>query len=681
MTYSATSGEFLINTTTTGNQKLNGIEALADGRFVALFSDASDPVGLVQKGRFFNGTTGGSEAVSGGNETAVELASGRFISVQTSPASNAITIQLLGRSLATLGDPIVVTTDTAGGEKILLGTGAVAQPAGGFVVGWIAIDVRGTSLPISYQQAFSASGQSLGDPVASPGLVPGGGTALSDGRIALFDPHTQDILIFAPNLSGTPQVVALDGAASDGGNPEQVRIEALRNGQFVVLWAEGAAVTGPLHAQVFSASGVAQSEDIIIDQTGLGAARSFDVAMLASGDFAVAWARRSGATGSEIAVKTFSSLGEEIGFQQDVNTTRASDQSGPMISALSTGGFVIGWNDQSQTGLDTSGSAVRGRTFGSNAGVVLMGTDRADALTGTTRDDTLIGLGGNDRLVGLGGRDTASYAGAEAGVAVSLALTTAQNTGGAGTDTLTGIEDLVGSRFNDALTGDARRNVLTGLAGADRLDGGAGGDRLVGGAGADVLIGGTGADVMIGGTGRDTYYVDNVGDQVIESRAMSAAGTSLGGTDTVISTVSFILPDFVEVLRLAMGDFYIDGTGNAGNNTIIGNAGKNVLDGAGGNDRLTGGADNDLFKLNAVGTGVTVITDFASGTDIIGIRNPFGSELAFGTAATTADQRLIYDIETGNIYYDADGSGSGAQVLLAVIASKPEIYGYDFMEI
>ena len=68
---------------------------------------------------------------------------------------------------------------------------------------------------------------------------------------------------------------------------------------------------------------------------------------------------------------------------------------------------------------------------------------------------------------------------------VSLAIAGAQNTGGAGSDTLIGIENLTGSGFNDMLTGDANANVLSGGAGNDTLDGGAGNDTLDGGAGND----------------------------------------------------------------------------------------------------------------------------------------------------------------------------------------------------
>src|SRR5262249_39773583 len=93
--------------------------------------------------------------------------------------------------------------------------------------------------------------------------------------------------------------------------------------------------------------------------------------------------------------------------------------------------------------------------------------------------DTLDGGAGNDRLDGGDGIDTASYASATAGVTVSLALTTAQNTAGAGSDTLAGIENLSGSSLADHLAGDAAANRLAGLAGLDTLTGGGAADTFV----------------------------------------------------------------------------------------------------------------------------------------------------------------------------------------------------------
>jgi Ca2+-binding RTX toxin-like protein len=134
-----------------------------------------------------------------------------------------------------------------------------------------------------------------------------------------------------------------------------------------------------------------------------------------------------------------------------------------------------------------------------------------DALYGGDGDDTLNGGAGNDLIEGGVGSDTASYSDAVEGVNVKLALK-ARDTGGAGVDKLVSIENLVGSTFNDELTGDARANRLDGGAGSDLLLGGDGADTLIGGVGSDRLKGGAGADTLNGGIGRDKLDGGTGGD-------------------------------------------------------------------------------------------------------------------------------------------------------------------------
>ncbi|WP_447784126.1 retention module-containing protein [Pseudomonas germanica] len=127
-------------------------------------------------------------------------------------------------------------------------------------------------------------------------------------------------------------------------------------------------------------------------------------------------------------------------------------------------------------------------------------------LHGGAGNDLLYSGPGNDLLDGGTGSDTASYAHATAGVTVNLGLLGAQNTLGAGTDTLTGIENLVGSNFNDTLTGDSNNNVINGGLGNDILNGGGGDDLLIGGMGNNTLTGGSGADTfqwLKGNSGHD----------------------------------------------------------------------------------------------------------------------------------------------------------------------------------
>ncbi|WP_408591578.1 M10 family metallopeptidase C-terminal domain-containing protein [Novosphingobium sp.] len=142
------------------------------------------------------------------------------------------------------------------------------------------------------------------------------------------------------------------------------------------------------------------------------------------------------------------------------------------------------------------------------------GNDANNSLDGGAGDDMLNGYGGNDTLLGGAGNDilnggagantlnggdgtdTASYAAATTAITASLAVTTAQVTGGGGTDSFISIENLIGG---------ARADKLTGNDAANTLDGGAGTDTLVGGGGNDVLIGGTGKDLLTGGAGADSF--------------------------------------------------------------------------------------------------------------------------------------------------------------------------------
>jgi Ca2+-binding RTX toxin-like protein len=136
---------------------------------------------------------------------------------------------------------------------------------------------------------------------------------------------------------------------------------------------------------------------------------------------------------------------------------------------------------------------------------ILRGDGGNNVLSGGLGDDALAGGAGNDTLSGSQGRDSALYnaAGMTTGVTVDLLITTAQNTGGAGTDTLLAIEDLTGSSFADVLLGSGFANALRGGAEGDLLDGRGGNDALSGQTGNDTLLGGDGADKLLGDEGSD----------------------------------------------------------------------------------------------------------------------------------------------------------------------------------
>ena len=108
-----------------------------------------------------------------------------------------------------------------------------------------------------------------------------------------------------------------------------------------------------------------------------------------------------------------------------------------------------------------------------------------------------------DTIAGSAGADWVSYAESTDGVSVNLRTNPASVSRGAAGDTLTGINNLIGSNHNDHLTGNDNANTLRGGAGHDILYGDAGADILYGGAGRDILRGHEGADTLDGGADRD----------------------------------------------------------------------------------------------------------------------------------------------------------------------------------
>ncbi|WP_152047658.1 calcium-binding protein [Aureimonas psammosilenae] len=250
-----------------------------------------------------------------------------------------------------------------------------------------------------------------------------------------------------------------------------------------------------------------------------------------------------------------------------------------------------------------------------------------------------------------------------------------------------------GGTGNDHLQGTVGSDVINGFDGNDSLYGGNGNDQLNGGNGNDLLHGGSGNDIMTGGAGNDTYIVHDVGDKVVEA--------ANGGTDFVRSGVTYTLPDHVERLELIYSgntngfgnaaDNRLDG--NSGNNELHGGAGADILQGGLGNDRLWGDAGQDTFVFSTKpGTGnVDTIVDFSVADDTIQLaRSAFNAFKGTGAlqadafyagntnAAHDASDRVIYNAKTGDLFYDADGTGAGKAVQFAHLDPGLHLTASDF---
>ena len=240
---------------------------------------------------------------------------------------------------------------------------------------------------------------------------------------------------------------------------------------------------------------------------------------------------------------------------------------------------------------------------------------------------------------GGSGNDTVNYSSSSLYVVVDLASQTTD--GDAVDDTLTSIENVTGTAFDDDLRGTA---------------------------GANVLDGGAGADILEGRGGNDTYFVDDAGDSVIEQAAE--------GTDEVRTTIDYTLGDNVEKLRylgtanfVGVGnalnndmyggafDDYLDGgdghdylSGNAGVDSLYGGAGVDVLAGGAGDDYLDGGADGDGYLVDSEFD--MVVEAVGGGLDSVQVSSRAGEvSAAFTLPAEVED--LTY---TGSIPFTGTGN-------------------------
>ncbi len=243
-----------------------------------------------------------------------------------------------------------------------------------------------------------------------------------------------------------------------------------------------------------------------------------------------------------------------------------------------------------------------------------------DTVNGGLGDDLLDGGPGNDALTGGGGLDTAAYGSATTGVSVSLAISGPQDTVGAGTDTLVGISNLIGSAHNDILTGDANRNQLEG---------------------------GNGDDTLIGGGGEDSANYVKAGAGVTVSLAIVGPQDTLGaGTDTLSG---------IENLH---GSIYNDVlTGNAGNNALNGDAGNDIMDGGLGDDVFKGGAGKDAVSYMGAASGVTV------NLTIAGAQNTIGAGIDTLQTIENLHGSLFADFLTGDANNNVLNGDAGADIM------------------
>ncbi len=210
--------------------------------------------------------------------------------------------------------------------------------------------------------------------------------------------------------------------------------------------------------------------------------------------------------------------------------------------------------------------------YGNGGNDTFTGGEGNDWLFGGSGNDTFFAADGNDVIVGNGGFDTYDASQLTTGVSINLGLGTAQ---GPGNQTVTGIEQVIGSDFADSIIGSAGDDVLSGGGGDDYIDGRAGNDVLTTGAGSDTLLGGDGDDRLIydGATADGSTHVldGGAGDDTVELRLTGAQYTPevkaelhayhifMSDPANADATFTFTTLDNLQVGNVALFEASVDG--------------------------------------------------------------------------------------------------------------------------
>jgi Ca2+-binding RTX toxin-like protein len=484
----------------TGTEGNDIVNSLSDDRFV--LSGAGNDTVFVDWSLFFQE----SRIIEGGSGTdTFVFARPKFMTSVNTLSDGGIEFKYLGTTIATLYG--IERIDYLGSIDRLDGESATVQSAPSGTTNFI----------VSNAYDYADAGDGAMTVVGTTGndtVFAGRGNKTINGN------EGDDILIVKAAIDGTVSTL-VDGTLSivesiriDGGTGKDLMVGAQGNETFIVD----------------------NSGDVVEDEGGTDLVESSVSFTLASGleDLTLTGTEAIDGTGNESANRITGNAAANIlsgGAGNDILAGGA----GPDTMVGGDGHDYYYVRDLRDVVSETNATASTGGTdtvFSSLAAYTLTGnvengriiTSWNANLTGNTLNNVLYAGTGDNVLNGGSGTDTVSYAyglAGTTGVTVSLAVSTAQATGGSGSDTLLSIENLIGSAYADKLTGNTGANSLSGAAGNDTLDGGAG------------------IDTMAGGDGSDGYYVRDSGDVVSETNAT----TSTGGTDTVLQHARRLHPD------------------------------------------------------------------------------------------------------------------------------------------
>lgn len=402
--------EFLVNTQTANFQLSSTITNLANGGFVVSWYDQSGTLGDASdtsiKAQIFDagGTKVGAEFLVNSqtfsfqfSPTITGLANGGFVvswednsGTLGDTSSSSIKAQIFNAGGTKVGGEFLVNTQTANSQYDPTIT---SLANGGFVVSWY--DSSGTLGDANTSikaQIYNAGGTKIGSEflvntqTASSQQYPAI-TGLANGGFVVswytFDP-AQD------GSSGAIKAQIFDAGGTKVGaeflvnsqtanNQAGATITGLANGGFVVSWHDSSGTLGDasgrsIKAQIFNAGGTKVGGEFLVNSQIANSQQDPAITALPNGGFVVSWQDFSDTLGdagyANIKAQLFDAGGSKVDTEFLVNTQTVSNQSAPTITRLASGGFVISWTDVSGTLGDASSSSIKAQIFSINSAPV-----------------------------------------------------------------------------------------------------------------------------------------------------------------------------------------------------------------------------------------------------------------------------------------------------------------------
>lgn len=474
-------------------------------------------------------------------------------------------------------------------------------------------------------------------------------TVLEDGATLVATWYTQPssgvlklwLRVFGGD--GSPVTDALNFGATT--RPFAPQVEALSGGGFVAAWQDIG--DGGFYHQRFDESGVALGVETL---EPAGVSYTPKIVTLDDGGYIIGWTQVNGteSDGSnqfDISLQRYDAAGAAVGGPLVIDPE--GDQLLEDIQMLKDGRVAISYT--SETGDATNDNELLAQIIDPRDEHIV-GTPLADVIVGREDGSTIDGLDGADRLTGRGEEDVIN--------------------GGPGSDTL---------------TGNGGEDDLSGGIGSDSLSGVGASDTLSGGSSNDTLNGGDDGDELIGGTGLDTASYEGASAGV-RADLQSAAGNTGDAAGDSYATIEYLTgSSFADTLG-----------GNGSGNRLEGGDGGDELVGRGGNDDLSGGEGPDRFVFDyALGpANIDSIADVAVADDTIALDDTIFAGLSTGVLAAAAfkrnmngtagdaSDRIICEVDTGNLYFDRDGTGGAyGAVQFATLANLVTISAADFVVI